>query len=84
MIERKSPTGLGAFLDQHKSKKTGPQCWLCTIPERREVDEERRKRGKGCGVGAVLEYLRSIHGEIVTRARINHHFGERHHELPNE
>lgn len=80
MIERKRPMGLGAYLDNYKKKQNGPQCWLCGIPERGEVDEERRKRGSGCGVKAVVEYLQAIHGDKATRSRVGNHFRERHHE----
>lgn len=76
----KAQKGLGSFLDAYKPQKSGSKCWLCSIPEREEIDAERRKRGSGCGVSAVVEYLRAIHGGIVTRARVNGHFGERHHE----
>lgn len=79
MTERKSPSGLAAHLD-HYGKKKGPKCWLCTIPEREEVDEERRKRGRDCGVAAVVEYLRTIHGDLATKHRVSNHFSEHHHE----
>lgn len=79
MPERKSPSGLGAYLDDYQ-RRSGPQCWLCSIPERGEVDEERRKRGADCMVVAVVEYLKGIHGDKATRSRVGHHFRERHHE----
>ncbi len=81
----KSPKGLaegpfGAFLDSRKPRKSGPQCWLCSIPQREEVDAERRKRGEACSIAAVLEYLRGIYGRQITRSRVGHHFRELHHE----
>jgi hypothetical protein len=80
----KSPQGLSAFLDSQSQKKSGPSCWLCSIPEREEVDAERRSRGEACRISLVREYLVGIYGDMATRHRVGNHFRERHHERPND
>ncbi len=76
---------LGEFLDSYQRKRTGPPCWLCSIPQREEIDAQRRERGSGCGTMRVMDWLASPEGggyarEMATKNRIQHHFDNRHHE----
>lgn len=57
--------------------RPGPSCWLCSLPELKEIHEEH---AKGVKVVAILEWLLEDCGyKEATKNRIVNHFGNRHH-----
>lgn len=48
------------------------KCWLCTIPEREEVEAARRN---GVFVSTIVEWLREAcgYGDLATPNKVNNH-----------
>lgn len=52
------------------SARPGPSCWLCGIPEREEAEAGYRS---GVPRATIVRWLKSIHGDVVSNARVTHH-----------
>lgn len=68
---------LADFAAERITKK-GPPCWLCSIPEAREVNQGLRD---GVKQAALLDWLRDDcgYGETATVHKVVNHLKNRHH-----
>lgn len=80
-MAKKPSVSLETFAKNSRRGKSGVPCWLCSIPERRVVEEGK---AKGTTYMLIRDWLVSECGydpEIVTFHKIKGHFLQgRHHE----
>lgn len=69
-------------LAEYAAAKAPPPCYVCTLPERAEIDENRRG---GVGYRFILEWLWEVRGYKtsgvggVSASAIEKHFKQQHH-----
>lgn len=65
------------------TRRPGRVCWLCQIPERKQVDSERRafeaRVSEPISIPRIVEWLRLRGHEDATEDRVVGHFRRGHH-----
>lgn len=70
---------LEEFAAEAKAKRVGAGCFICQLPERKDVERNYAKRVSLADIiGWLVEC--GYQAEDVRKSRISHHFYEKHHE----